>query len=49
MMFWTLEAERQGKTLDARGAMAFEITGEGKFTESWILYNDQRAYDEFYT
>ena len=28
--------------------MAFKVNDEGKFTESWFLYNDQRAYDEFY-
>ncbi len=49
VMFWKLEAERQGKSLSARGAMAFKINDEGKFTESWFLYDDQREYDEFYS
>jgi ketosteroid isomerase-like protein len=49
VMFWTLTAQREGKDLDAKGIMAFKVDDEGKFTESWFLYNDQRAYDEFYS
>ncbi len=48
VMFWTGTAERNGKTLDSNGIMAFKVNDEGKFTESWFLYNDQHAYDEFY-
>jgi ketosteroid isomerase-like protein len=49
VMFWELTAKRQGKTLDATGAMAFRIDADGKYSESWFLYNDQRAYDAFYS
>jgi len=49
VMFWTLTAERNGKSLDAHGAMAFKLDDEGKFTESWFLYSDQAAYDDFYS
>ena len=49
VMFWSLTAERQGKSLDATGAMAFRIDDEGKYSESWFLYNDQRGYDAFYS
>ena len=49
VMFWHLTAEREGKTLDATGTMAFKIDADGKFSESWFLYDDQRAYDAFYS
>jgi ketosteroid isomerase-like protein len=49
VMFWDLTVERQGRTLDASGAMAFRIDAHGKYSESWFLYNDQRAYDAFYS
>jgi ketosteroid isomerase-like protein len=49
VLFWTLSAEKQSKSLDATGTMAFKINDEGKFTESWFLSSDQRAYDEFYS
>jgi ketosteroid isomerase-like protein len=49
VMIWRLSAERNGNSLDATGAMAFKIGEDGRFTESWFLYNDQRAYDEFYS
>ena len=49
VMFWRLTAERQGKTLDANGGMAFKINDQGKFSESWFLYSDQREYDAFYS
>ncbi len=49
VMFWHGTAERAGKTLDSTGIMAFKINSDGKVTESWFLYNDQRAYDEFYS
>jgi ketosteroid isomerase-like protein len=49
VMFWELAVERQGKSLDASGAMAFKIDADGKYSESWFLYDDQRAYDAFYS
>jgi ketosteroid isomerase-like protein len=48
VMFWRVTADRNGKTLDATGAMAFKINPAGEYSESWFLYNDQRAYDAFY-
>ena len=47
-MFWRVTADRNGKSLDATGAMAFKVNAEGRYSESWFLYNDQRAYDAFY-
>ena len=29
--------------------MAFRIDADGKYSESWFLYDDQRAYDAFYS
>jgi hypothetical protein len=29
--------------------MAFKIDAASKFSESWFLYDDQRAYDAFYS
>ncbi len=49
VMFWHGTAERAGESLDSKGIMAFKVNDEGRFTESWFLYNDQRAYDEFYS
>ena len=49
VMFWGVVAERQGHTLEAKGAMAFRIGPDGRYPESWFLYNDQRAYDAFYS
>jgi uncharacterized protein len=49
VMFWGLTAEREGKSIDAKGAMAFKVGDDGRFTESWFLYDDQRAYDEFFS
>lgn len=50
VMFWRLAAERNGKSLDAEGAMAFKIDDDaGKIAESWFLYSDQRQYDDFYS
>lgn len=49
VMFWHGTAERAGKTLDSEGIMAFKVNDDGKFTESWFLYDDQRAYDDFYS
>ena len=47
--FWTGSAERPGKRLDAHGIMAFKVNDDGKFTESWWLYDDQAAYDDFFS
>jgi ketosteroid isomerase-like protein len=49
VLFWDLTVERQGKSLGASGAMAFRIDDDGKYSESWFLYDDQRAYDAFYS
>ena len=51
VLFWHVTAERAGsdKSLDANGIMAFKIDDHGKFSESWFLYNNQRAYDEFFS
>ena len=48
-MFWWSSARRGDKTLDARGGMGFKVNPEGQFTESWFLYDDQAAYDDFYS
>jgi ketosteroid isomerase-like protein len=48
VMFWRVTAERHGNALDATGAMAFKVNADGQYSESWFLYNDQRAYDAFY-
>ena len=47
--FWSGSAERPGKRLDAHGIMAFKVNDDGKFTESWWLYDDQAAYDDFFS
>ncbi len=47
--FWSGSAERPGKHLDAHGIMAFKVNDDGKFTESWWLYDDQAAYDDFFS
>lgn len=49
VMFGLVEGERAGRYLSAKGAMAFKVDDEGRFSESWFLYNDQRAYDEFFS
>jgi hypothetical protein len=51
VMFWHGTADRAGsdKKLDADGIMAFKVDDQGKFSESWFLYNDQRAYDDFFS
>ena len=47
--FWGLAATRpDGRSLDAKGSMAFKVSEEGKFSESWFLYEDQKAYDAFW-
>ena len=43
-----MTAEREGKSLASDGIVAFKINDQGKFTELWFLYSDQRAYDEFF-
>jgi ketosteroid isomerase-like protein len=48
VMFWRVTAERGDASIDANGAMAFRIDDDGKYSESWFLYSDQRAYDAFY-
>ncbi|MEA2843462.1 MAG: uncharacterized protein QOJ69_1133 [Actinomycetota bacterium] len=49
VIFWSGGAERPGKSLDAHGIMAFKVNDDGKFTESWWLYDDQAAYDDFFS
>jgi uncharacterized protein len=51
VLFWHLTARRAGsaKRLDANGIMAFKIDEQGTFSESWFLYNDRRAYDDFFS
>ena len=49
VMFWDLVVSRQGRSLEASGAMAFRVDADGKYSESWFLYDDQRAYDAFYS
>ena len=49
VMFWHLTAQRPGKSIDARGAMAFKLQDDDRIRESWFLYNDQQAYDEFWS
>ena len=46
--FGHMTAEREGKSLASDGIVAFKISDQGKFTELWFLYSDQRAYDEFF-
>ena len=48
VMFWHLTAQRPGKSIDARGAMAFKLRDD-QVQESWFLYNDQQEYDEFWS
>ncbi|MEA2843566.1 MAG: uncharacterized protein QOJ69_1237 [Actinomycetota bacterium] len=51
VLFWHVTAQRAGssKSLHANGIMAFKIDDQGKFSESWFLYNNQRAYDDFFS
>ena len=51
VLFWHVTAQRAGsnKTLDANGIMAFKIDDRGKFSESWFLYNDRSAYNDFFS
>jgi ketosteroid isomerase-like protein len=51
VLFWHVTAERAGsaKRLDANGIMAFKVDDQGSFSESWFLYNDRRAYDDFFS
>ena len=47
VMFGLLTAERGSKSFSSHGLVAFKVD-HGKFTETWFLLNDQRAYDEFF-
>lgn len=47
VMFGRMTAERGSKSLSTHGILAFKVD-QGKFTETWFLLNDQRAYDEFF-
>ena len=48
VMLGHMTAEREGKSLASDGIVAFKLNDQGKFTELWFLYSDQRAYDEFF-
>ena len=49
VMFWGLAATRpDGRSIDAKGSMAFKVNERGEFSESWFLYEDQKAYDAFW-
>ncbi|MGP3987353.1 nuclear transport factor 2 family protein [Streptomyces sp. 3N207] len=41
-------ASREGKELDMDYAIVFHIQ-DGRITEGWDLWSDQRAYDEFWS
>ena len=49
VMIFHARASRDGRTLDDTGTMAFRLNDEGKFAESWLMYSDQAAYDEFFS
>ena len=51
VLFWHGTAERPGsdETIAANGIMAFKIDDHGMFSGSWFLYNNQRAYDGFFS
>ena len=44
----TTRGERNGKTLENRGAQVFHVK-DGKVTESWLHSQDQYAIDEFFS
>lgn len=48
VMFIHVTTNRKGMRLEAECAEAFRINDAGKITESWFLYEDQKAYDAFY-
>lgn len=41
-------ASRDGKQLDLLGAHVYHVI-KGKITEAWWVWQDQRAFDEFWT
>ena len=41
-------ASREGKQLDLLGAHTYHVSN-GKVTEAWWFWQDQRAFDEFWT
>ncbi len=49
VMIFHVTAQRQGKSLDDTGTMAFRLNDEGKFAESWLLYSHQADYDAFFS
>jgi uncharacterized protein len=49
MVFMKVTGKRDGKSLDATLAEAFEVGPDGRFTEFWSLANDQDAVDEFWS
>ena len=48
VMFIHVTTDRKGMHLAAECAEAFRLNEAGKVTESWFLYEDQKAYDAFY-
>ena len=48
VMFIHVATDRKGMHLEAECAEAFRLDNAGKVTESWFLYEDQKAYDAFY-
>ncbi len=47
VMFGRMTAERGSKSFSSHGIVAFKVD-QGRFTETWFLLADQRAYDEFF-
>ncbi len=43
-----MTAEHDSRSIASGGIVAFKVNDQGKFTETWFLYSDQRAYDEFF-
>ena len=47
-MFIHVTTDRNGMHLEAECAEAFRIDDASKITESWFLYEEQKAYDASY-
>jgi len=47
--FFRAISEQNGKTLDLVHVVAMKVNAEGKITEVWLLANDQREYDQFWS
>lgn len=44
-----LTAERNGKRLDQNVINVLHMSGEGKLTERWLLTEDSKAFDDFWS